>query len=305
MKHLWILIPTLLAGGVVYGQKAYPVALVSLYSKVPPLTDSKACYSGSRTETDPNSGLISIKDNGPQLAALQEELMKISGAPQMTAAPTGGTPPSAEQIQQMQQQAMQRAMAAQAASQSGTSTQQRGTASGAPSSADVAVMKQIGQAQTSAGRINQLSSELGQKISALRNGATQVKAGPNCPEVQQGGYAGPTCSCQVEHATTYAKARVAAQNAYMAQVQAILTDYLGKFKAEAAVIDNMEEAAKYGDAVSNPAYRSMCASIQRQALAGYTSMLSYVSGIWGDGAKEYAGELNAESGVSTGCRGRK
>ena len=253
------------------GQRAWPGSLVGLYSKIPVLVDSKSCYDACTRETDASNGVVSIKDNGPVFAALNEQLLKVAGASQASM----GVPA----VQQ--------------------------PATGASSSGDLAVMRAIGPAQMAAGHISQLIGEMSQKLARLdKSGINGVKQGPNCPEVQQGGYAGPTCACMKEHAVAYAKGRVTAQNLYLSQVQGIVADYLGRMKTEAAVIDNMEEMAKYGDAVSNPTYRQLVVSIQRQAVAGLAALLGVASGNWTDAAKEYAGEVNADSGASVGCHGK-
>src|SRR5262249_11664934 len=125
--------------------------------------------------------------------------------------------------------------------------------SGASSAGEMEVMKLIGQAQTAAGRINQLSLEMAGERGKIAKGLDSVSMPPNCPEVQQGGYAGPTCACMQKREVDYRTRRVAAMNKYVEQMAALVRDYLPKMQAQAAIIDDMEAKAKYGDAVSNPA----------------------------------------------------
>lgn len=300
-----LLVPALLMAGIASSQKAWQGDITTLLSRIPIPASSATCYSSSTKTTDSDNGSVSIKDEGAQFTDLQNRLSSIlmNGASGGNM-PTSNTEPTPAQIEQMKQQAMARATAAQAqaANPQQMAQSQQAYSGGAPSAGEVAIMKTIGQAQTAASHINQLCAELSQKMSKLSKDAVQaVKQGANCPEVQQGGYAGPTCGCLVAHATTYYTARVAAMDDYVAQVAALIREYLPKIKSEAAVIDDMEAKAKYGDAVSNPAFRQMAVSVQRQAFGGITYLLSYSQSAWTDGAKEFANEVNAKSGASVGC----
>ena len=165
-------------------------------------------------------------------------------------------------------------------------------------------MKLIGQAQTAAGNINRLSLELAQKREKINKNLDSVHMPPNCPEVQQGGYAGPTCACLRGHEVDYRTRRVAAMNSYVEELAALVREYLPKMKAEAAIIDDMEAKAKYGEAVSNPAFRQMVVSIQRQGFGSVTSLLGLSGDAWKDSAEEYAKLVNAQSGASIPCRGK-
>src|SRR5581483_4090225 len=149
---------------------------------------------------------------------------------------------------QMKQQAMARAAAAQ--SMTPQQMAQQRAASSALSLQDTAVMRLINQAQLAAGHIGQLSQELGQKYSRLNKSLDSVKLGPVCPEVEQHGYAGPTCACLRSRESDYRTRRVAAMNSYVGQVAELFRQYMPRMKAEAQIIDDMEVKAKYGDAVS-------------------------------------------------------
>jgi hypothetical protein len=180
------------------------------------------------------------------------------------------------------------------------------TASTTPGASDVQLMKLIGDAQMSAGRIHQLIAELSGKMAQLdKSPINAVKIGPNCPEVQQGGYAGPTCECLKAHAIDYATRRVKAEDDYVQQVAALLREYIAKIRTETAIVDNMEQKAKYGEAVNNPAYRQMCVSIQQQALGAIPAVEGMSSSVWGDAANMYANQVNAASGASSGCAAHK
>jgi len=282
------------------GQKAWHGDITAMLGRIPVPAASAFCYGQSTKVTDASSGMVSIEDNGSGFTGLEAQLMDIMKSA-MAATPTQGqTAPSAGQVAQMQQQAMQRAAAAQSMSPQQMAQQYR-SSSGAPSAGEMEVMKLIGQAQTAAGRINQLSLEMAGKRSKIAKNLDSVRMPPNCPEVQQGGYAGPTCACMREHEVDYRTRRVAAMNKYVEQMAALVRDYLPKMQAQAAIIDDMEAKAKYGDAVSNPAYRQMVVSIQRQGFGSVTSMLSLSGDVWKDAAEEYANLVNAQSGASVPC----
>lgn len=274
MKHpLLLLILTLLITGLTRAQKAWPGDIRTLMAEIPIPGTSATCYAACTKTTDPSNGMISIKDNGVQFTAFEARLNNImkDAMTSVSTAPTGATR----------------------------------TAATATTASDATLMRTIGQAQMAASHINQLCNELTMKMTKLSKDAVQaVKQGPNCPEVQQGGYAGPTCACLTARALDYYTRRVTAMDDYVSQVAALIREYLAKIKAEAAVVDDMEAKAKYGDAVANPAFKQMAVSIQSQSFAGIAILLSLSSGTWKDGATEYSNELNAKSGASVGCNGK-
>jgi hypothetical protein len=300
-----IVLPVLLFAFVVSSraQKAWPGDVTAMLSKVPAPGSSISCYAGCTKVTDPSTGMISIKDNGPGFTDIENQLDKIlkdamAGASAQGPGMTG--PPSADQVDQMKQEAMAKAAAAQSMTPQQTAQQYR-SASGAPAPGELAVMKLIGNAQTAAGRINQLSLELAQKKAKIFPSLDTVRMGPNCPEVQQGGYAGPTCSCMRAKEVDYRTRRTPVMDQYAEQMAALFREYLPKMKAETVIVDDMEAKAKYGDAVSNPTYRQMVVSIQRQAFVAVTTLMSLSGSEWKDAAEEYARLMNARSGASIPC----
>lgn len=303
----------LLAGSLVHSQpvraqKAYPVEVNSLLSRIPIPESSAACFTTCTKTTDSSNGVIGVRDNGPAFKALQDEFMKIAQAP-MTAdgstAPSMTTPPTPEQIEQMKQQALQRAAQMQNMSPQQIAQMQQGAAASQPRD-NVELMKLIGQAQTACGQISRLNSELSEKVARLdKSPIDKVKMGPNCPEVQQGGYAGPTCGCMIAHATDYATGRVTARDEYLKQVRSLLLEYQGKIRPLVATVDDAITRAKYGDAIVNPAFKQQVVSIQRQALGSVSVVMAIAGGNWEDAGKQYAELVNAKSGASVGCFGRK
>jgi len=293
----------------VLAQKAYPVEITSLLSKIPVPSSSDACFATCNKKTDPSNGAVSIIDEGSVFKELQNILDEINKAAMqdMSAAGHPTSPPTADQIEQMKQQAMQRASEAQA--QSANPQQaghpQAGTPSTQPKDNSAEIGRQIGQAQTVCGQISQLINEFSMKTMKLdKSNIENVPSGPNCPEVQQGGYAGPTCACMKGRAADYESKRVAARNDYLSSASGLLMEYLGKIKILCTTVDNIIAKVKYGDAVSNPVYKQMVVSIQRQALGAVPALLGFSQSNWEDAAKQYAGLVNAKSGASVGCYGK-
>jgi len=303
-----LLLPTLLAGARACAQKAYPVELLGLLGKISVPQSTSACYAGCSTKTDAANGSVSIVNTDPTYKEINDQLDKITKAA-MDAANAQAAPqaPNAEQVQQMQQQAMQKAASMQGMSpQQMAAAQQAKSQSGAPSASELAVLKKMGQAQTAAAQINKLINEMSQKFTHLdKSPIDKVPMGANCPEVQQGGYAGPTCDCLTKRDMAYQAARDAKYNAYLQQVTAIINEYLAKVKVQTAIVDDFEHTAKYGEALSNPMYKQLVGSVQQQALSGVVVILAAASGNWEDAAKMYANVVNAKSGASVGCAGHK
>jgi hypothetical protein len=301
----------LLTAAAVRAQRAYPIKVDSLLSIVPIPHSSVACYDACTKTTDPSTGIVSIKDNGAAFQSLQylfDKITKaaISDASNTRMASMSTTPPSADQIEQMKQQAMAQASQAQGMNAQQMAQMHNNSGASRLSSEDVQLMKLINEAQITAGKLSQLTNELSAKVGALDHSAIDtVSMGGNCPEVMQGGYAGPTCGCMTKRATTYESKRVTARNALVPKVSALLSEYVGKLHPLIVTLDNVVIKAKYGDAVSNPAYRQQVVNIQREALSAVASLDGIASHNWEDAAKQYAGLVNAESGASVGCYGRK
>jgi hypothetical protein len=279
MRILLLTLLLLTAAASVRSQKAYPIDINLLLSKVPIPKSSAECYAAATKTTDASNGSISVQDNGAAYTALQDQYDKIMKAAMADAM---GNMANAQQMAQMHNNP--------------------GSAASRPSQNDIALMKLIGDAQSACNAISHISAELQAKISALDHSAIQnVSIGPNCPEVRQGSYVGPTCDCQVGHATTYESKRVAARDALLEKVNSLLMEYIEKLKTQIAVVDDAEARSKYGDAITNPAFKQQVVNIQRQALGAVSAVTAFASSNWEDAAKQYAYFVNAKSGASTGC----
>ena len=305
-----LLAALLCTGSQTHAQKAYPIDLLGLAGKIAVPQSTQGCYAGSTTKTDPSNGAVSIVNLDPTYKEIYDQLDKITKAAMDQAhsqMPARGQTPSTDQVQQMQQQAMQKASSMQGMSpQQMAAAQQAKSQSGAPSTAEMAVLQKMGKAQSAAGHISQTISEMSQKFNKLdKSKIDNVPMGANCPEVQQGGYAGPTCDCLVKKEVAYETARDANYNAYLQQVEGLIQEFLGKLKPDLTVVDDFEQTAKYGDALSNPVYKQLVVSVQRQALAGVVTALSTASGNWEDAAKMYVQLVNGRNGATVGCGGHK
>lgn len=298
------------AGLASVAQNAYHVDLVSLMARITVPQNTTACYAGCTTKTDPSNGAVTVVNTDPTYQGINEQLDKINKAAFNDAnaqMPNRSQAPSADQIQQMQQQAMQKAASMQGMSpQQMAAAQQAKSQSGAPSKEEMAVLQKLGQAQSAAGRITQLVNEMSQKFSKLdKSKINSVPMGASCPEVQQGSYAGPTCECLIKKESAYQSQREANYNQYLQVAAALIEDYMGKIKDQLVIVDQFEVTAKYGDAVSNPAFKPQVAAVQRQAMNGVVAVLAAANGNWEDAAKMHAQVVNANNGATVGCGGHK
>jgi type II secretory pathway pseudopilin PulG len=287
-----------------FGQKPATVQVNSLINRIPALEASNVCYEASTRETDPSNGSVSIKDNGHQFNELNEELnhmmnndMNAMKNQSYTAANQAA---SAQDAQQAQAQAMQQQQqAAQMANMTPEQIQQMVKNSNhtqAPQKTDVNLMKRIGQAQSALANLQQVLMEFDMKFAKISyTDKTTLKLPPNCPEVQQGGYAGPTCSCERERAITSANTYVVAVNSDLEKMKEMIAQYKQRIADQVAVIDKLEIDYKYGDAVTDPSAKQMMWSMQKQALNGFVDMLAKVSSGWSDGAKAYARVMTAKN----------
>ena len=291
----------------IHAQKAAKISIVSLLASVPVPQKSEVCYAACTKNTDASNGAVSIKDTGPGFSSLQDDLMKIlnNGVAMPTQTRTAPTP---EQVEQMKQQAMaqaQQRMAQAQAMQQGGQPPAPGSVTAARPADDPVLMRQIGQALSTVAQANALVRELNEKMTKIdRSGVDNVKSGPNCPEVQQGGYAGPTCACLKAKAVKYYNERTDQEDKIVYSAGSLLQDYIGKLKPLLVSIDDVIVKADYGDAVVNPAFKQQVSSLQRQALGSVVSVLAMCDGTWKDAAVIYCGTVNANSGASVGCRGK-
>jgi hypothetical protein len=288
-------------------QQIARISTVALLNAIPLPQTSKACFGTCTKKTDASNGLVSIVDNGKTFNDMSDQLNQYlnSGMGMPATGSTPAKPPTPEQIEQMKQHAMQQMAQAQAAAQAGAqnpSAQPRSPGAAAPVD-DPALMRQFGQAQGLAVQASQIARELSAKVGAIdRSGFDHVSQGPNCPEVQQGGYAGPTCACMTAKEIKYRKARTEQQDLYLAKVVDLIQEYLPKIKAPPTAVDDLMVKAKYGDGLVNPMFKQQVGMMQRQALGAVVTLLALSGSLWTDSGSVYCYNVNAESGATLRCK---
>lgn len=300
---------TVVCPGNTIAQKASPVELSGLLAKIPIPANSSACYAAA-TKTDASNGMVSIKDNGSDFTTLHATLIQIvTSNGSVSAATARAYAPSAAEVAQMKQQgAAMKNMTPDQAAQAAQAMQKQYAASvgATPGPVDPQLTKLIGDAQKAAGQMSALIQELSAKLAKLdRSPIDAVKQGPKCPDVQQGEASKPACDCLKSRATDYATRRVTAEDVYLQQAAALFRDCIGQLRTQAAVVDNMEQKAKYGDAFSSTAIRQVVVSIQENALGSVTAAEGLSNNLWGDAANMYANQVNAASGASSNCAAHK
>ena len=271
-------------------QQAWHGNLNSLMSRIPQTSSCSGGYGLCNQQTAENK-VITITGLGTSFTDLQKQMLDTAGSPVPGSMPDPGSAPSPEQIEAMKQQAMAKMAAAQGMTPQQAAQMQRPT--GSMPTVDPVLMRQVGQAQTAAGQITQLINEMSQKINKMNKGLDSIKLTGACKEVMQGGYAGPTCECEIGRHTSYEQRRTASLNKYLQAVANLAQEYMTRMRPLLSIVDDMEVKAKYGDAITDPSFRQMVLVAQRQAMNGVTAILSVYSGIAKDGAEQQANLLNA------------
>jgi hypothetical protein len=251
----------------VRAQRPTPIQINSLISRLPIPESSQGCYHSCTITTDAD-GISSIKDEGPVFNSLTDQLEKMNKA------------------------AMEDMQSGHGTTGNSTLTASSG-ASARPPATNVALMRELGKAQSSIMQVTLLTNELSGKMGQLQ--MEEVPVGPNCPEVRQGSYVGPTCACELERSVNYEQKRVAARDAWLQQAAALFQQYIPRIKDQVAFVDKVENDANYGQAIKDPTTLQMLWSVQRQALGGYTSLLAIASSAWKDGAGQYLNRVNAKN----------
>jgi len=272
-------------------QQAWHGNLNSLMSRIPQTTSCSGGYGLCNHQTAENKS-ITITGLGTAFTDLQKQLMDAAGAPVPGASmPDPASPPSSGQIEAMKQQAMAKMAAAQNLTPQQAAQMHKST--GSMPTVDPVLMRQVGQAQTAAGQITQLVNEMSQKMNRIHKSWDTIKLTGTCKEVMSGGYAGPTCECEIGRHTSYEQRRTASLNSYLQAVANLAQEYMDRMRPLLSIVDDMEVKAKYGDAITDPSFRQMVVVSQRQAMNGIVSVMALYSGIAKDGAEQQANLLNA------------
>lgn len=272
-------------------QQAWHGNLNSLMSRIPQTNSCTGGYGLCNHQTGDNKA-ITITGLGPAFTDLQKQMMDAAGSPVAGASmPDPASPPSAEQIEAMKQQAMAKMAAAQNMTPQQAAQMHKST--GSMPTVDPVLMRQVGQAQTAAGQITQLVNEMSLKMNKIYKSWDTIKLTGICNEVMSGGYAGPTCACEIGRHTNYEQRRTASLNSYLQAVANLAQGYMDRMRPLLSIVDDAVAKAKYGDAITDPSFRQVVVVAQRQAMNGVTAIMSLYSGIAKDGAEQQANLLNA------------
>ncbi|MFI5152834.1 MAG: hypothetical protein ACHQET_05835 [Chitinophagales bacterium] len=290
------------------GQKAVPLQITSFLTRLQLPESSATCYAACDKTHDASNGAYTVTGSGPTYKNLSDEFQKIMQGDMaaMQNQSTQQTPmaPSPDQIAQMQQQAAQM----QNMSPQQIMDMQKKNSNQQSNQNNVALLRKIGEAQSRLGTIQNLNQEFIAKLKALSTyGLDTVKLAPPCPDVRQGGgdIAVPTCGCLIARATAYETKRVKIYDNYVQGVRDILQQYIPKFNNEIAVIDKVEADARYGEGITDPTIKQQLYMLQRQGMSVVPGIIGVASGTTEDAGKYYSYLVNAQSGASVGCGGKK
>lgn len=293
-----------------YSQKALPIQVNSLMAKIPELENCGASFKMCTIDSN-SDGVVSVKDAGPVINAIQEQLMKNMtdlANTSMSGSYTSTSAPSQDQINQAMQNATQmQSMSREQMMQMAQSKQSR---TAPPSTNNAALMKEFGQAQNAAAQLSILQGELATKASQL-GGQYQQKlhtvptATVTCQDykVQGADLALPKCDCVKAIYLAYYQKRVTIEDEYLQKLKELLQNYLPKFKEQIAIIDKVENDLNYGDAISIPAFKRQVVGVQQQAFGSLTPVLGIIGNAIKDSGSEYTGIVNTNNGhLPTPCQ---
>lgn len=309
---LFLLAGLMLAGFAVQAQKALPIQVENFLTGFQMPQNCNESYHICTIQTDPSSGLVSVKDAGKitELQTKLQEDLKELGMSLMNgagSAPTMPSMPSQTQMAQTQQNAMN--MQGMTPEQAMQMAQSMSHQHAAPQVPNMDLMKDLGKAQTAGEEMSVTVNELTTKITQLEGEAQQkvgeVKRTGSCPDVKVKGadLALPKCSCVKEIELDFYNRRIAIENNYLDKINAILQSYMPNFKAQIGIMDKLEADMKYGDAVSMPALKPQIVGLQLQELNYAGTVLGMLVQIVEDSGGEYAGVVNVNNGhLSEDCQ---
>lgn len=283
-------------------QKALPIHVDSLLAQIPLVKTSATNFQMCTVETN-NEGLVSVKDAGSIINGIQAELMKYSADLATSAMSsnsyTNTSMPSQDQINQSVQNAMQmQGMTKEQIMQMAKTKQ----SANVPQPVNANLMKELGLAQKAAEQLSIMQNELATKASQLGGQCqSKIQAIPtvlvNCKDykVQGADLALPKCDCVKGLYLDYYQKRVTIEDEYLKKIEALLEDYLPKFKEQIIIIDKVENDLNYGDAISIPAFKRQVAGVQQQALGAIIPVLGIVGNAIKDSGSEYTGIVNTNN----------
>jgi len=304
-KSILILAAGLFLYSLSEAQKALPIQVYGLLSKVPMPQSSEANYHSCTVETDNSNGAVSVKDAGTTVndleTTMEKDVKDLANSSMSSSYASNSAPsiPSAEQIAQMQQQAQQ--MRGMTPDQARQMSQQMPHQNASQPAGNVSLMQELGKAQTAMMQINTTITELSTKVSQLggeyKQKIDKVQQSASCPEfkVPTADIAEPKCNCVKTRLLDYRQKRVSIEDEYIQRVNGLLNTYLPKIKDQIAIIDKAEQDLKYGDAITLPAFKTQAVSVQQQAITTIAPILGIVKNVIKDSGTEYAGVVNANN----------
>lgn len=281
-----------------FAQKALPIRVDSLLTQIPAVKSSATSFQMCTLDSN-TDGLVSVKDAGVIINGIQNELMKYSvdlSKSTMSSSYTNTSVPSQDQINQSVQNAMQMQSMSREQMMQMAQSKQNGNV---PQPINSNLMKEFGQAQNAASQLSILQTELSTKASEL-GGQYQgkIEATPtvvvNCKDykVQGADLALPQCSCVKALYSDYYQKRITIEDEYLKKLDALLGDYLPKFKEQITIIDKVENDLSYGDAITMPVIKRQVVGAQQQALSSLIPLLGIVGHAIKDSGSEYTGIVN-------------
>jgi hypothetical protein len=292
-----------------YAQRALPVQVSSYISKIPALENCAASFKTCTIDSN-NNGLVSVKDAGPTINGIQDDMnkyMQEAMNSSITNSKNNTSMPSQDQMAQMMQNASQmKSMSPDQIKQMSQGNQHQS----APSANTASLMKEVGTGQNAASQLSLLTNEFSTKaIKLAAEHEQKMKAigdlKNSCPDYKVKGadLALPKCDCIKQVYSNYYQKRITVEDEYLQKVNELIQSYLPKVKAQMAAVDKVESDTNYGDAIPVPALKNQLSGIQRQALSSLTPILGMVGQRLVESAKEYANVVNTNNGhASTPCQ---
>lgn len=293
-----------------YSQKALPIQVNTLLAKIPEPENCAASFKMCTIDSN-SEGLVSVKDAGPLINGIQDQLTKNMtdlASTSMNSSYTNASVPSQDQMNQAMQNASQ--MQGMNRDQLMQMAQNKQNHTAPPSNNNADLMKEFGQAQNAAAQLSILQGELATKVSQLggeyqrkKQEVPAVKVTCQDYKVQGGDIALPKCDCVKALYLAYYQKRVAIEDEYLQKLNGLLQAYLPKFKDQISIIDKVENDLDYGDAISIPAFKRQVVGVQQQALGALLPFLGIVSNAIKDSGSEYTGVVNINNGhLPTPCQ---
>ena len=310
IKSFFSVIILLLITVISNAQKALPIQVNSMLSRVPTLENCQASFKMCTIDSNTND-LVSVKDEGAVINGIRNDIAKYMNdltSSSMNSSYTSTTPsmPSQDQINQALQNASQMQNISREQMMQMAQSNHNHTP---PPNNNAALMKEWGQAQNPSEQLSLMQTELATRVSQL-GGEYQQKVDKiptvvvTCPDykVQGADLALPKCGCVKGLYLDYYQKRVTIKDEYLQKLNELLQYYLPKFKDQIAIIDKVENDLNYGDAISIPALKRQVVGVQQQAMGSLLPLLGIVGNAIKDSGLEYAGIVNINRHLPVPCQ---